>query len=137
MIFPIDSTGENQESFFIEQYGGVSVSNVSVIAPRPVPFERQNIGPSQGVKLKSRVDLQVKTDSKLGTPARNGSNQGVSLHFSSQTNLLPDQMSVAGIGCWIEIVSSKDFHFFKCPGIFIFHVGELFPIDCYSEINLS
>ena len=82
MIFPIDATIEMQESFFVEEYGGISVSDFSDIACGPVPFEGDDIGPPIPARNISRLDLHLKTDPKLGAPARNSCKQSVSLHNS-------------------------------------------------------
>ena len=122
----IDRTTEMQDSLSVREDGGDSVSNFSIISGPPILFEGNNTGP---IPRSKRVDLQIKTDPELRTPAGNCSNLSISLDISRKTNVLPDQVSVAGISCRIEIVSSKDTNILECPGFFVFHTMYFFSIN--------
>ena len=51
--------------------------------------------------------------------------------------IVPDQILVAGICYWVEIVSSEHFHISECPGLGIHHFVNEGSINCNGEINLK
>ena len=116
----IDSTGEMQGSFSVHKNGRDSVSNFSHITCSSIPLKGNNTGPTMPAS-NMRVDLQIKTDPELGTPARNVSNLRIFNWVSKLTDVFPDQMFVGRISCRVEIVSSKDCHILECSRIMVFH----------------
>ena len=86
---------------------------------------------------------QIKTYTKEWTPGLNISNFFVPSYFSPNIKavvnmkVLPDQVSVTGIRCWLEFVSSKHSDMSKYHGISILYTVNLSTINSNSEVYLT
>ena len=82
-------TGDEDTTLPIHKDSWNSVSVLTIVISSTIPFEGNDIGPGSA---RERVDLQIKTDPIERSPARNSSDQSVSLQNSGQSGVLVEDL---------------------------------------------